>query len=212
MEATVKTRRRRTEETRQRHDAVRDTVRRAALELIEQAPYKDLTVDEIARAADISRTSFYFYFRDKQELLLAAVEEVAGELYEQAERWWHGEGPGVERVRPALEGIVAVYGEHVGLMRVATEVSTYDEDFGDFWRGLVGRFVEATAEHIRTEQRADTIRGELDPVTTSEALVWMVERYSYMYLRRGLRSREELVDSLTSVWTATLYPEAVARN
>ncbi|MBA2430220.1 MAG: helix-turn-helix transcriptional regulator, partial [Thermoleophilaceae bacterium] len=54
---------------RRRHDEVRDGVRRATLELVEDASFKDLTVDEIARAAGISRSAFYFYFRDKHDLL-----------------------------------------------------------------------------------------------------------------------------------------------
>ena len=127
-------------------------VLRVALELAESAPFRDLTVDEIARAAGISRSAFYNHFRDKHDLLRVAVEEVADELYRMADRWWHGEGPPAERVRVALEGVVAVYAEHAGLLRVATEVSTYDEEVRELWIAIVERFIEATADHIRSEQ------------------------------------------------------------
>ena len=91
-------------------------------------PFRDLTVDEIARAAGLSRSAFYTHFRDKHELLLAAVEEVADELYRMADRWWHGEGPPAERVRARSREWSRVYAEHASLLRVATEVSTYDEE------------------------------------------------------------------------------------
>ena len=39
--------------------------------------YADLKIEEIATAAGISRTAFYFYFHDKRELLMRLTEEVS---------------------------------------------------------------------------------------------------------------------------------------
>src|SRR5215467_7526400 len=94
---------------RKSRERARERVIRAALRLSEQGSYSDLTVDEIAREAGLSRSAFYLHFHDKHELLLVAVEEVAQDLYEMADRWWHGEGPPAEQVRQAIEGVVAVY-------------------------------------------------------------------------------------------------------
>lgn len=182
---------------------------RSALELAEQAPFRDITVDEIARAAGLSRSAFYTHFHDKHELLLAAVKEVVDELYRMSDRWWHGEGPPAERVRQALEGVVSVYAENANLLRIATEVSTYDEEVREFWLGIMGRFIDATAEHIRAEQRAGLIPKTLKAEPTAEGLSWMCERYCYIYLGRGDRTPEELVSSMAPVWTAALYPGVI---
>jgi len=193
---------------RQRHVDVREEVQRATLELIEQAPFKDLSVDEIARAAGLSRSAFYFYFRDKNELLMAAGETLTDELYREAERWWLGEGEPRESVRAAVGGVVAILERHSGLFRVATEVSTYDPEVGGFWRTLIGRFVHATAEHLRREQAAGRVRASLDPEATAEALVWGVERTLYVFLgQENRRSQSELVDTLTSIWLGAIYLE-----
>jgi hypothetical protein len=37
-------------------------------ELAEEGSFRDLTVDGIARRAGLSRSAFYFYFPDKQDL------------------------------------------------------------------------------------------------------------------------------------------------
>ena len=197
--------------TRQRHEDVRSAVRRATLGLVEEQAFKDLSVEEIARAAGLSRSAFYFYFRDKRDLLMAVAEEVAAELYREADRWWHGSGAPETLVRESLEGVVAVYERHAGLIRVATEVSTYDEEVGVFWRELIGRFVAATADHLRREQAAGRMRP-LDPETTAESLVWMMERRCYVALARGEGSKDALVDSLTAVWVAALYPDPPGRG
>jgi TetR/AcrR family transcriptional regulator, ethionamide resistance regulator len=197
---------------RKRREQVRADVLRAALELAESSSFRDLTVDEIARAAGISRSAFYTHFRDKHDLLRVAVEEVADELYRMADRWWHGSGPPAERVRVALEGVVAVYAENAGLLRIATEVSTYDEEVRELWLTIVERFIEATADHIRAEQSKGLIQPALEPRATAESLVWMNERVSYIYLGRGERRPAEVVEAMAPVWTAALYPGVITAD
>lgn len=190
---------------RERRARVTADVRDAALRLVRDgASYNALTVDEIARGAGITRSAFYFYFADKRELLVSAVAGVADELYEQADRWWHGDGRPEERIRDALNGVVDVYGRQGDLLRVVTEVAGYDEEIRAFWRALVERFVAATAEHLRVELAAGRVRP-LDPERTAGALVWMAERCCYVYLATGDRSPAELAESLTDTWVAALY-------
>lgn len=190
---------------RRRHEETRREVLRAAIELAGSAPFKDLTIDEIARAAGVSRPAFYQYFRDKGELLLAAVEEVSRALYDEADSWWNGEGPPEELVRGAIGGVAAVWAENARLLRVATEVSTYDEEVRSFWVELVGQFVEATAEHIRADQAEGRARPGLDPEATAEALVWMTERCCYIFISRDGRSPAVVTAALIPVWVGALY-------
>jgi len=197
------------ERRRRDREETRDGLIRAALGLAERGPFRDLTVDEIAGAAGLSRSAFYTRFRDKHDLLLSAMEEVATRLYEMADRWWHGQGPPADRARRALEGIVAVYAEQASLLRVATEVSTYDEEVRAVWLGIVERFIEATTEHIRSEQALGLIPAGLDPRATAEGLTWMCERCAHVYIARGERPPEEVVNAIAPVWTAALYPGVI---
>jgi AcrR family transcriptional regulator len=194
---------------RQRRDEVRARIVSSALELAERGPFRDLTVDEIASAAGLSRSAFYTHFRDKHDLLLGAVEEIADELYRMADRWWHGEGPPAQQVQVAIEGVVSVYAKHAGVLRVATEVSTYDDDVREFWLRIIQRFIDATAEHVYAEQAAGLIPTSLKPEPTAESLVWMVERCCYIHLARAERRPREVVRALAPVWTAALYPGVI---
>ena len=67
----------------------------------------------------------------------------------------------------------------------------------------------ATAEHVRSEQAKGLITAALEPRATAESLVWMNERMSYIYLGRGERRPEELVEAMAPVWTAALYPGVI---
>lgn len=178
----------------------------SALRLAEKGSFRDLTIDQISRSAGVSRPAFYTHFSDKGELLLAAVAEVSEQLYGMADRWWHGAGPPAERVRRAIDGVVSVYADHALVLRIVAEVSTYDEAVRALWLDLAERFIEATADHIRSEQDVGLIPRTLEPRPTAESLFWMAERCCYVYLGRGERTPKHLVDGLAPVWTAALYP------
>jgi TetR/AcrR family transcriptional regulator, ethionamide resistance regulator len=191
---------------RERHDEVRAKVCEATLRLLEERPYRELTIDDVAREAGISRSAFYFYFRDKHELLMALTADVADALYREADRWWHGHGDPEALVREALSGVAAVYERYAPVLRVATEVSTYDEEVRQFWRSLVERFVDATTDYLRHEREVERV-PPLDPRPTAEALVWMVERTLYIQVAGGERRPEELVATLVPLWVSVLYSD-----
>ena len=194
---------------RERRQKARQRVISSALRLAEKGSFRDLTIDEIARSADVSRPAFYTHFSDKEELLLVAVGEVSEQLYEMADRWWHGVGPPAQRVRQAIEGVVSVYAGEARLLRIAAEVATYDAEMRALWLDIAERFIEATAAHIRSEQEVGLIPRTLDPRSTAEVLYWMAERCCYMYLGRGERTPRQVVQGLLPVWVAALYPGVI---
>jgi TetR/AcrR family transcriptional regulator, ethionamide resistance regulator len=196
-----------TSAARRDREQIQAAVTAATLELAEEAAFKDLTVDQIARAAGLSRTAFYFYFRSKHDLLRAAMEEVSDEAFREADRWWHGEGEPRSLIRAAIEGVVDVYQRHVNLMRVGQEVAMYDPEMAALWQELMDRFIDATAEHLRAEQAVGRLRP-LEPGASAESLVWMMERCNYVYLGLGRRSRTQVVETLTAIWYHALYPDA----
>jgi len=85
--------------------------------LAEGASYADLNIERIATRACISRTAFYFYFRDKRELLMRLTEEVNELLYAQADIWFSGDGEPEPEMREAITNIAALYAEHGVLLR-----------------------------------------------------------------------------------------------
>ena len=186
--------------------AKRAAVQAAVLEatealLSEGASYADLNIERIAKRAGISRTAFYFYFRDKRDLLMRLTGEVSAELYEQADIWFSGEGDPGEEVVTALRNIAALYQEHGVLLRAIVEVSTYDEDVAAYWRQLLGRFAEASLRRIEEGGVAG------DPRATAFALSWMTERVLYEQLvQDDAPPVDALVDALAGIWTRAVYP------
>jgi TetR/AcrR family transcriptional regulator, ethionamide resistance regulator len=186
--------------------AVREAVLRATEELLrEGASYADLRVERIARAAGISRTAFYFYFRDKRDLLERLTEEVTDVFYAEADIWWSADGDPAVALREALTNIAAVYVEHGVLLRAIVEVAGYDEDVARFWRSLVARFVEATERRIEAEARAGRSATQR-PAATAFALCWMTERALYQQIvQDAAPDMDELVNALAGIWVRSIY-------
>jgi TetR/AcrR family transcriptional regulator, ethionamide resistance regulator len=191
---------------RRTRDEVQADVRAALVDMLGEQPFKDVTVDGLARRAGLSRTAFYFYYPDKNEVLKEAAEAAAGEVYAEADRWWHGEGPPEQLVKEALAGIARVYCDHADMLRASVEATTYDKEFRAFYESLIQRFVQATADHLRRERDAGRLRS-LDPVPIAEALVWMAERCNYAFLLVEGRPQSDVVEPLAAIWIHAIYPD-----
>jgi AcrR family transcriptional regulator len=165
--------------------------------------YADLNVERIAKAAGISRTAFYFYFRDKRDLLMRLAGDVTELLYRQADIWFSGEGDDPEdEIREALTRIAELYRAHGVLIRAIVEVSTYEEDIAAFWRGLLQRFVDATTRRIEAE--GSPLDGTAQ--ATAFALTWMVERTYYQQLVQDRPLPEaEVVEAIVGIYRNTVY-------
>lgn len=198
---------RRTEAQNSKRAAIEASVLEATEALLEEgAAYSELGIERIATRAGISRTAFYFYFRDKRELLMRLTAGVAEELFGEAERWWSGDGEGRPELERAIAKIVDIYRRHPALLRAIVEAAAYDEEVAGFWRSLVGRFVDSTRERIEREQAAGNALSGVPAQATAFALVWMTERSAYERLVQDDAVAEEpFVDALLRIWIAAVY-------
>src|SRR5690349_6866540 len=103
-----------------KRQAIESSVLRGTEQLLaDGSSYADLNVERIATAAGNSRTAFYFYFRDKRELLMRLTADVNDQLYAEADTWFTGNASPHE----TMSRIAALYEEHAPLLRAIVEVS-----------------------------------------------------------------------------------------
>jgi AcrR family transcriptional regulator len=192
---------------RRSREAARAEILAAAESFLRERPFRELSVEEVMGRTSLSRSSFYVYFRDRHELLLRLVEEIGGQLFAVAERWFAGSGDAGEDVRVALEGVVAVYADHGPVMRAISDASSVDPEVETVYDGLVTSFVDATAVRLDEEGAARRTRALADRHDTAHALVWMTERYlSRSFGSSSPRvSRQTAANTLHEVWVRALY-------
>ena len=109
----------------------------AAEGLLRERPFRELTVDEVMRRTELSRPSFYVYFRDRHHLVLKVVERLASESAAMADVWYGAEGSGREVIREATVGVVAVFAQHGAVLEALSDAAADDPEVEAAHRGAL---------------------------------------------------------------------------
>jgi len=189
-------------------DLKEEAILSAAERLLSEKALSDISIDELARGAEISRPAFYFYFGSKDAVLQALVERIADEAYHASEKWIAGSDDPEEAIREAIAAGAKLWRDRGPVLRAAVQTWEMDPALHPFWEQVLNRFVDASAERIRRDRRAGRAPpGPRSPKALATALIWMNERCFYttsLGLGPSLSDRE-LTDTLTTVWMRAVY-------
>ena len=113
----------------------------AAIELVRELSYPELSVGGIMERAGLERTIFYRHFDDLGDLFMQTGREAIEELYAtQVDLSAARDGAEPEVVRAAIEPAVAAYRRHGPLLRALTEAAAGDPQIAAGQARIRGRF------------------------------------------------------------------------
>lgn len=197
--------------------ARRDEIRHRLLEVVERLlgegeTFTEISVERMVAQAGLARSTFYLYFQDKGDLLVAWFGEITGELEAAARRWWRlGAGATRDDLRGALDGIVATYRPHTTLMAAMYDAAAYDGEVRALVTAMMDRNIAGLRKHIRAGQKGGWVDPGLLPDQTAGWLTWMAERGLHQLVRTASDAEvERLVDAYTTIIWNTLYAPAPA--
>jgi TetR/AcrR family transcriptional regulator, acrAB operon repressor len=158
----------------------------SATELFARKGYRETSVQQIADAAGISRGSIFWHFGSKEGLLWAVAEELFA-------RWEHevlvpevGDATGIEAVLRSLEAHRAfLTGEtdaHRLFYVLMFEALGPRADLAGEYARLHRHFRTLGAAWIARGVEAGEVRGDIDPVAISVAIVGALGGIAYQYL------------------------------
>jgi AcrR family transcriptional regulator len=190
---------------RQSRRESRESIVRAATELVRRRSYAELSVDEVMREAGLGRTIFYRHFDDLADLIVRASREAVEELLSAQKALGQArpdEDP--DAVRRAFAEAVAVFERHGPLLRAVAEAAAGDEQLARGYRAMLRRFDDFAAQSLRGV--ADLGQTPLADVNeTARALNLMGERYLLDAFGREPRvPPETALQTLTEIWEAVI--------
>jgi TetR/AcrR family transcriptional regulator, ethionamide resistance regulator len=174
----------------------------ATRQLIGERPMHEVTVLAIMERTTLSRKSFYVYFRDRSELIVALVRPLRAQADEALARWTGAADP-VGAGRAALRAAASLYREHGPIMRALFWASGDDPELDAARRELTEPVVDAAMRVI------GPVAADPDPrrlLATVRALVTM-NQHCMLALPADAADAEldQLVDTLVGIWArATL--------
>jgi AcrR family transcriptional regulator len=122
--------------------------------LLEAKPLSQVTTDELAAAAGLSRSSFYFYFDSKSAVATALLDGLADELRAENGPWLEAAGPAEPELRQATAHSVALWRTHAGLLRQAWHCDTGDGQLAAWRAGLLERGTRRLAAKVERDRAA----------------------------------------------------------
>jgi AcrR family transcriptional regulator len=110
-----------------KRELVRDEIARAAWQLFDERGYEAATVDEIARAAGVSRRTFFRYFGSKEDVVVGTSDAFAEDFLAAFARRPKAEPPivSIQRaLRPLVEERLADVGQSRAIVRLLRDSRT----------------------------------------------------------------------------------------
>lgn len=150
--------------------AIKDAARR----VLARDGYVNAKIGYLAEEAGKATGSFYQYFRNKEELLLALAEEFRIALRDNIDpRDGIDEDP-FENSREMLHPFWRVYREHGSVAVAVFQVSMVNESFAAIWREIRAEGIRVSSTRIRLAQRLGYCTG-VDPEIAGSSLCSMIE-------------------------------------
>jgi len=178
----------------------------AAREVFAESGYAGASIDEIVARARVSRTSFYRFFANKEECMLAVFEQAIGALESAFAEAAQADEP-EQQIRLGVRGIVGGLAADPALARVVlVEVVGASPRLERERREARSRFARLLAAEMRRYRgwrRRPEREVELIALATMAALA---EPVSVLVARDGARGWEEIVEPLTDFALRALTP------
>jgi AcrR family transcriptional regulator len=176
--------------------------------LLAERPLSEISIDDLARGAGISRPTFYFYFRSKDAVLLTlldrVVEEANSASLDGLDRL--PDGP-AERWRGCLDAFYRTFHAHRAVALACAQARHTNAEVRRLWAGVLESWVARTTAAIEAERQRGAAPDGLPARDLAVALNSMNERVFYaIFSGDGPAVAErDAVTVLLDVWLATIY-------
>ena len=191
--------------TRHSREEVRAQITAAAVELVRERSFYELSVGDVMERAGFERTIFYRHFDDLADMLLSAAMEAIEQLFTaQLEIGPTIENGSFESVQTVMENSVRIYAEHGPLIRAVTEAGASHPQVTERGTQMRAAFNQFTARSLaRTPQLREHPPADFEE--SARALNLLSEGYLRDSFGWGPRvSEEAAVRTLTEIWHSFL--------
>jgi TetR/AcrR family transcriptional regulator, ethionamide resistance regulator len=196
--------------TRPSGDDREQAILATAERLLGERAFADISVDDLAKGAGLSRPTFYFYFKSKEAVLLSLLEPMiargdaefdgaAQRLPADPRRVW----------RNGIEAFFNAFGAHRAVARAATEALATSSELRAVWSGYMQKWIDQTAIMITAERARGAAPETIPAADLATSLNQMNERTMMATLsgEQPAVAEDRLVDTLTQIWVGSIYGE-----
>ena len=176
--------------------------------LLGERPLSEISVDQLAKGAGISRPTFYFYFSSKEQVLLALFDRVVEEARaNRGDALLRLEEDEAQGWRDAIGPFCETFATHRAIASAAWAAQHANAAVKDLWSQVMERFTAEVTAAIESERRRGVAPEGTPARDLAITLNWMVERalFSTFSGQAPAVDEERLLDTLVSVFMGAIY-------
>jgi len=180
--------------------------------LLAERPLGEISIDDLARGAGISRPTFYFYFPSKDAVLLTLLDRVTVEAEAELAAAGLPAALPTDPVTHWRAGIAAFYEtfrRHRPVALACAEVRATNPEVRRLWATVTEGWVRLTADAIEAERERGAAPPGLPARDLAVVLNSMNERAMHATFGGGgpAVAEADVVDVLLDVWLKAIYGE-----
>src|SRR5436190_22073291 len=145
----------------------------AAETVLGERPFRELSVDELMARTGMRRSSFYHYFGSLDDVAIALMRRVLGEMMAAAAPWLEADKDAdpIAAAERAILSSAEIVARNAAVLTAIHEASYHSERVQEVWRhGVLEDWIGAIARQLRAQRRRGVTRVE-DTEETARALL-----------------------------------------
>jgi AcrR family transcriptional regulator len=179
--------------------------------LIEERSFAEISVDDLAKGAGLSRPTFYFYFPSKDAVLLTLWERVIVDADSALEDLVANPPADLRNLwRIGINLFFETFGAHRAVTLAAQTARTANAEIRTIWSTFMSKWVAHIANVIDAERAAGTAPATLPSHDLSAALNLLNERVMWAAYAEDQPAvpDAQVLDTLVHIWLTSIYGEA----
>lgn len=190
-------------------DRREEAILQGAYDLLRTIPLRNISIVDITTRAGLSRSSFYFYFESKWQVLSALLSRVTADVFRASQLIFDRPAgmPPEAAIEQAVNEVIQVWEQHGHVLREVANAAAAEPELQAQWDTILGRFIDAAAASIERD-RADGVAISGPPARSlAAALMWMGERNLELMSLRSDNAipLDDMAETVTTIWLRSVY-------
>lgn len=183
-------------------------IMQTAERLLNQRSLSEISVDDLAKGAGISRPTFYFYFSSKDAVVLTLIDRMVDEATqtrdEALQRLAQDPAAGW---RETIEIFYETLGSHRAVIRAAADLGSTNPEARSLWSEIMEGWTTHVVERIDAERKRGAAVDATEARALATALLQMNERVlrAIFVEETPAVAEERVVDTLAHIWLSAIY-------
>jgi TetR/AcrR family transcriptional regulator, ethionamide resistance regulator len=174
--------------------------------LLSERSLHEISVDDLARGAGISRPTFYFYFASKEAVLLTLLDGLVEEARQGVALAMLASDP-PRVLRQGLQAIHETFLDHRSVTLAVVAARAGSVEVRELWARVMETFVQETSAAIESERARGAAPPGVPARDLAIALNWMNERVLHASFEGDgpAIGQATILDTLVEVWLRSIY-------